>query len=196
MMAIVWPFSPNERLQLVYLDDFRGSVVRHALRQRSSRRGDPVGDALGDAAEDAPDGALAHPFEIESDGLFVDGGAVPLFFRLRGEVALAGGAAVALRTGVVAPGFDGRRGAAAGAGDGGHGRPPGVSERLAHAFSRISLPLATPRTRRGVVVPAHRVDCRWDAESMGRGRQGARPASRGEPAPCRRGLWRASRSLQ
>jgi hypothetical protein len=64
-------------------------------------RRDPVGDGLVDDPEQPSDGALAHPFEREADGLFVDSDAMSLLLREGREVALASEAAVALGTGTI-----------------------------------------------------------------------------------------------
>jgi hypothetical protein len=72
--------------------------------------GDPVGDRLVNDTKQPPDGAQAHPFEVELDCLCMDGGTVSLLFRGGGEVAPAGEAAVALGAGtVVSPLADGGR---------------------------------------------------------------------------------------
>lgn len=71
---------------------------------------DPVGDRLMDDTEKTPDGTLAHAFEIELDGLFVDGSTMPLLLGEGSEGTLAGEAAIVLGPGtIVAPVADGMR---------------------------------------------------------------------------------------
>jgi len=103
---IRWLFPPDEGLQLVHLHRavaFRvggrmvGGIGRHTGRVRRH----PVGDRLMDDAEQSRDGAQTHPFEIEPHRLLMDRSAMPLLFRGRGKVVLAGEAAAALRPGAV-----------------------------------------------------------------------------------------------
>jgi hypothetical protein len=99
MVTLMGVLFPDECLQLIHLHRPFPFLVRCGMLGRiggdgSGVGGEPVGDSLLHDTKQSPDGALAHPFEIELDGLRLHRDATPPLLRGWGEVAPTGEAVV------------------------------------------------------------------------------------------------------